>query len=308
MDFVTIDFETANNDPASVCAVGMAVVRNYSVVDTFYSLIRPLQKEFYPRNIRIHGITETMVANAPTFEEIYPEICSHIGNGPLVAHNATFDMGVLTKSLHQISCPVPDVDYICTLQLCRPLLPELPNHRLGAISRLLKIPIDHHNALSDSIACAHLFIKLHKLARPVIQIKKLNEYTKPASFRKTSFTDNMALLENLAPNVSGLLDNIKNISAFKADSRFEGMRFVLTGEMDLLKRDQAIELIEHFGGWVTSSVSKKTDFVVVGCNEWDIYSKTGNAKTNKLKRAIDFQRQGCKVQILNQFDFFEKIK
>ncbi|NLW84871.1 MAG: hypothetical protein GXY41_10805 [Phycisphaerae bacterium] len=309
MNFVAIDFETANSDPTSACAVGMAVVSNGTVVDKFYSLLRPLSNIFCSWNVRIHGIREEMVVDAPTFAEIYPEIQTRMGRGPLVAHNAVFDIRVLTQSLRQINKPVPDIEYFCTLQMCRALLPELPNHRLGTISRLLKIPIEHHDALSDAIACAQIAIELHRNTKPIIQMGKLNQYTKISSACLTHVSCNKTtLIENLAPDILDLLFSFNTPALLPTDSRFQGMRFVLTGEMDLLKREQAIEWIEYFGGRVTSAVSKQTDVVVVGCSEWDFYRKTGKAKTNKLKRAIELQHQGCNLQLLNQFDFFERIK
>ena len=173
MNGVSIDFETANPDAASICAVGMAVISKGAVVDTFYSLIRPIGHEFYPWFVRIHGITEDMVADAPTFLEIYPDIQERIGQGPLIAHNAAFDRRVLDTALRRLGHPVPAVDWKCTLKMSRSLLTDLPNHTLKTIANHLKIPLNHHNALSDAVACAHIYIKLQHIARPTIRPNSL---------------------------------------------------------------------------------------------------------------------------------------
>ena len=60
-DFIAIDFETATGHRDSACAIGIAVVEDLKVVDTFYSLIQPPGLLFHPGNVRIHGITPKTV-------------------------------------------------------------------------------------------------------------------------------------------------------------------------------------------------------------------------------------------------------
>ena len=73
-DFIAIDFETATGHRDSACAIGIAVVEDLKVVDTFYSLIQPPGLLFHPGNVRIHGITPDMVADAPLLDDLIPEI------------------------------------------------------------------------------------------------------------------------------------------------------------------------------------------------------------------------------------------
>ena len=71
-DFVAIDFETANNERTSVCAVGIVVVRDGEIVDSYYSLIHP-EPNYYVFTY-IHGITQSDTESAPLFPEVWKQI------------------------------------------------------------------------------------------------------------------------------------------------------------------------------------------------------------------------------------------
>ena len=97
VNFVAIDFETANRNRASACSVGMTKVRDGIIADTYYSLINP-ECEFDVYNTYIHGIDSIMVQGEKTYAEIYTDILDFSEDLPLVAHYAPFDMGVIRDS------------------------------------------------------------------------------------------------------------------------------------------------------------------------------------------------------------------
>lgn len=74
MNFVAIDFETANEKRASACSLGLVVVKNSQIVDKRYYLIKPKELRFAPMNTRIHGLRATDVKNEKEFNELWPEI------------------------------------------------------------------------------------------------------------------------------------------------------------------------------------------------------------------------------------------
>src|SRR5690554_252422 len=76
-DYMVIDFETANNFLSSVCSVGIVAVKDMKFADTYYSLVNP-EAPFNDNNIRIHGITEEDVVNAPNFASVFDDIISFI--------------------------------------------------------------------------------------------------------------------------------------------------------------------------------------------------------------------------------------
>ncbi len=158
MDFVAIDFETANYERDSACSIGWAVVRNDAVVSNGVRLIRPPYRHFEYRFTELHGLTWEDVATAPTFGDLWPELHELLEGQMLAAHNAPFDMGVLAALLDRYRLRSPKSSYFCTCVLARRAWPELPNHKLGTVARHLGIPLNHHQAESDAVACARIAI------------------------------------------------------------------------------------------------------------------------------------------------------
>lgn len=161
MNFTAIDFETANNNPASACAIGIVVVENSEIVFERAILLKPYTDWFSKYNVAVHGIEPHHVANAPRFEEIWHEIAKYIEDADLiVAHNAGFDMSVLRRCLEygDIACRLPQS--ACTVKLAQKLLPHLHNHKLNTVSEYFGIELNHHEALSDARAAALIMLEL----------------------------------------------------------------------------------------------------------------------------------------------------
>lgn len=159
MNFTAMDFETANYSPKSACSLALVVVRDNQITDSFYTLINP--KMFFNRkNTEIHGITARDVADAPTFDQVWPHIAPLFDPTHLVvAHNARFDINVLKATLGAYDILTPHYLALDTLKTSRRLYPEFPNHKLNTVASALKIDLaHHHNALADSAACASILI------------------------------------------------------------------------------------------------------------------------------------------------------
>lgn len=160
MNFTVIDFETANSSRASACALGMVKVENGKIVDKNAWLIKPRPYRFSGMNIAIHGIRPEDVADAPEFDTLYSEVFKAQLEGQLViAHNASFDMSVLRKSLELYDIEFPHFDYLCTVKLAQKTWPSLPNHKLNTMSDFLFFNFKHHDALDDCLACANVLLK-----------------------------------------------------------------------------------------------------------------------------------------------------
>jgi len=160
MTFTAIDFETATGYRHSACAIGLVRVENGEITDTFCSLIRPPGNEYWSQNIGVHGISPSDTATAPTFGELLPRFRHFIEGRVLVAHNAPFDRSVLTRTMEHYaldyqSLKVPQWE--CTLKIYRSR--GFKPCKLSDCCRHLNIELNHHEALSDAVACAHLFLK-----------------------------------------------------------------------------------------------------------------------------------------------------
>ena len=156
--FVAFDVETPTRANDRMSSIGVTVVEGGEIVETFASLINP-EVDFDSFNIRLTGITPEAAAQAPNFREIWPTLEPLLSSGLLVAHNAPVDMGVLAKCLNAYDIEwKPSAAYACTYRMGKECYPELPNHKLSTLSAHLGISLDHHQADSDSRACALLLV------------------------------------------------------------------------------------------------------------------------------------------------------
>ena len=155
--FIVFDVETPNRYNNRMSAIGIDVIEDGVIVNEYYSLVNPEQPFDY-FNTRLTGISKETVAGAPTFPVLWGEIEPLMSSGLLVAHNAIFDMNVLKKCLcdYQINWK-PYVRYTCTVQLGRRLQPGV-SHKLNDVCDRLGICLNHHQANSDSHACAEILL------------------------------------------------------------------------------------------------------------------------------------------------------
>lgn len=156
LSFNAIDWETANECPSSVCSVGLVIVRNDIIVDTFYSLIHP-EPDYYQWFCRqVHGLGPEDTEDAPLFPKVWAQIEPLLEGYPLVAHNARFDEGCLRAACRVYRIDYPDYDFHDTLAASRRHFGRtLPNHQLQTVASACGYDLTrHHHALADAEACA----------------------------------------------------------------------------------------------------------------------------------------------------------
>ena len=162
---VALDFETADNGADAACALGMARVRGSRVEDVFYRRIRPPRRRVCYTDI--HGITWNMVKNCPSFGELWPECSAFLqGADYLAAHNAPFDRRILWGCCAAAGVAAPAAPFLCTVRGARKGL-RLPRNRLNDVCEHLGIELEHHNAASDALASARIYIYLRAHGLPL---------------------------------------------------------------------------------------------------------------------------------------------
>ncbi|QCX32275.1 PolC-type DNA polymerase III [Caloramator sp. E03] len=159
-EFVVFDIETtglnSNND--EIIEIGAVKIKNFTIVDTFSSLVKP-KKEIKNEITKLTGISNEMVKDKPSIETVLPEFLNFVGNAPVVAHNAKFDTSFI-KNNSKIQGLNFNNAIVDTLLLSRWLLPDLKKHRLNIIAEHLGVSLNnHHRAVDDATATAHIFIK-----------------------------------------------------------------------------------------------------------------------------------------------------
>lgn len=159
--FVALDFETANQHRSSVCSIGLVFVENGIVVDKYYELIKPVPNFYSYWNTQVHGLLAEDTQYAAEFPELWQDLSKRLKNMPLVAHNGVFDEGCLKAVLETYQLPLHQNPFFCTYRKSKALFPHLPNHRLPTVSKYLGFDLEnHHNALADAEACAHIAMRV----------------------------------------------------------------------------------------------------------------------------------------------------
>ena len=154
--FVAIDFETATTRRDSACAVGLAAGCDGRIVVSRTYLIRPPSAQFTFTDL--HGLGWEDVRDAPTFAELWPTLRTWIDDAAFVAaHNAPFDRSVLHACCARYRLRPPRASFTCTVQLARTQWGIRPT-KLPCVCRRLRIPLRHHDAGSDAVACARIVL------------------------------------------------------------------------------------------------------------------------------------------------------
>lgn len=275
MNFVAIDFETATFDRMA-CQVGMTIVKEGEIIDTFEKLIQPPRNYYDYANINVHHITPEMTKDAPTFDKVWDEISDYIIGGVVVAHNAAFDEDVLYKNLSFYGIQVRGImPFFCTYKLY--------GHALTDLCKMFDIDCSkHHNASNDSRCCAEVFLKYlnrvkpHKIEKTGTRAEKDKKYF-ASKFSKHS-------------QISGDLKQ-KDLTNADPNNPFYDKKVVITGVFNMDRNELAARL-KDMGADINGSISRKTNFVVVG----------EDAGPSKLQKIGTLKSQGYNIVVLHQDD------
>ncbi|MEM6776694.1 MAG: exonuclease domain-containing protein [Planctomycetota bacterium] len=326
MDFTAIDFETATHARDSACQLAAVRVRRGEIVHRKCWLIRPRPFHFSRSNIAIHGIHPADVANELEFGDQWPEMAATIGEDTILAHNASFDMGVLLACLNSHDLPTPELEYSCTRAIGRRVWPQLPRFGLKPLASWLGIEFRHHDALEDSIACAKIAIA----AAAKLQVDGLEELEsaiglkrgRAGAWGKRGLTDRRSGRPRIGPtacaatterspkttpgtsNSPARMDPDVQRLMIRAEfiQPLAGRRIAFAGRLQRFKRNDAVAIAERGGGTCQSRVCGTTDFLVVG----KVHSRKsagGRVVSNQETKAQQLRADGQEIRVLTEDDF-----
>lgn len=268
-NYVVIDIETTGLSPQTDKIIEIAAIKitNNNVVDSFQKLIKP------PNPVsdiisKLTGITNEMLSNADNIHNVLFEFRKFIGNETLIGHNANFDINFLyDNSVKHLGIPLCN-DYFDTLYYARKLLPDYPNHRLQYIATQLNIEVtEAHRALNDCFTTHHCYQKLKMIGC------------------------------NKLPKVETVSNNIIN--------SFKGKTIVTTGEFKMLTRNNIKEIIINSGGRAVDTVSKNTNYLLLG---GVVFNTKDNGKSSKHLKAEELISKGIDIKIIFEDEFYDMLK
>lgn len=163
---VAFDIETTGLDRMRdrLTEIGAVVLQHGEVTERFQTFVNP-GMPIPDEIVRLTGITDAMVQDAPSQEEAVRAFLDFVGNRPLAAHNAEFDMGFIREASRRYEIPT-DLSSLDTLPLAQNLLPELGRYKLNLVARHLELPdFQHHRAVDDALTVAYMLIPLLRMLR-----------------------------------------------------------------------------------------------------------------------------------------------
>lgn len=211
--YVVFDIETTglSKEKEMITEIGAVKVADGKIIDRFSTFVNP-QRPISAEITKLTGITDDMVKDAPTIENVLPEFLKFCEDTVLVAHNASFDTGFIRIAAERAGLGELHHTIVDTLELARALLPELNKHKLDIVCEHLGVTLNgHHRAVNDAEATAEVFIKfLDMLAeKKVFTLDEINvlasrtvNYKKLRAYHAIILVKNYTGLRNLYELVS----------------------------------------------------------------------------------------------------------
>lgn len=300
-DFVVIDLETTGLSPNSDKIIQISAVRFTNLIesDYFSTYVRP--SVHIPPNItKLTGISDTLVQSAPTFEDVWSQYKNFIEKSPLVTgYNVSFDLQFLSKACGEDL----RLKWKCfdTLSCARQAIPYLENYKLSTVCNYINYADRFHDSLNDCRACGEVIKYLYNCTdcfelEPLKYLSPCKERRNNTQISKVNEYKNKLAASNPAPISPDRISKSGPLS---------GKNIVFTGALSF-GRSTALTMAENAGALVKSSVSKKTNYVVVG--EQDINLVGADGLSSKLEHAYQLIDEcGIDIKIIGEVEFLRLL-
>ena len=290
-DYIVFDIETTGLDSSydEVIEIGAIKIKNDKIVSKFNSLVKP--KNAIDEYItELTGITNEMVKDAPTIEEVLPDFMDYIDNDILIGHNVNFDINFIYDNLYRNKLDVLTNNFIDTMRISRKLLPNLSHHRLIDLARYFEIDTtNNHRTLKDCEITMNVYENLKEIA--------LRKYDNVDEF-KNVFKKHKK--EGLRAK-----DIVSTNTEFDVDNLFYDKYVAITGTLEKMLRKEAMQIIVDLGGHCEDGVTKKTNFLILGNNDYNPILR--GKKSSKLIKAETLKLEGKDIEIISENVFYDII-
>lgn len=307
-DYTVIDTETTGFDLVynSIIEVAAVRVRGGKVQDTFSSLIKPPKCYYLSENggdsenyyyvdehiTKLTGITNEMLEGAPEAAEVLLKFVEFIGNDILVAHNANFDINFLYETMSKVIGQPLINDFVDTMRISRKLFPTSEHHRSCDLAKNCGVPYENaHRALNDSLIACSCFEKMREIVA--------STYESQEDFAKL-FNHNGGCKKLDCSSI--VTENVE----FDEDHPFYHRTVVFTGALSDIPRRVAMQSVVDVGGYVADSVTRATNYLVVG--SFDFVNSVKGNKSAKMKKAEKMKLDGLDIEVISENTFLDFLE
>ena len=294
-NYCMVDLETTGYSPIwdDIIEIGAIRYSGGKPIEQFQTLVQPPQRDdgaYVDEFIEeLTGITNEMLASAPSVQEAIVAFSEFLGDSLIVGYNVNFDVNFLyDQYLRWLEKPLSN-DFIDVMRIAKKIYPEMPHHRLKDMLAVYNlVNAKEHRTISDCEATQRCYEKLHEDA--------IQKYGDEDSFI-AAFAKKRRRMTN--PKIHG--DEAKN----NPDCPLYQKHCVITGKLERFTRADALQLIADLGGIIENGVTKKTDYLILGNNDYCSSIKDG--KSSKHKKAEAYILKGQDIEIIPEAVFYDII-
>ena len=292
-DYCVVDIESTGFSPEydEMIELSALKIENNIVVNQYSTLINI--GHHLPEFItELTGITDDMLSTAPSIDSALSGFLSFIGDSVIIGHNVSFDVNfIYDNSMYIFNKPITN-DFVDTMRISRKLNKDLKHHRLCDLCNFYKIDDSiSHRALAD---CEH--------TNAIFQIMKneiLNTYNNYDEFINLFKYKH----HHKSLNASDIVMTEDHIDP---DNPLYGKVVVFTGVLEKMLRKDAMQLVVNIGGEVANGVTKKTNYLILGNNDYCSSIKDG--KSSKHKKAEQLKLDGQDIEIIPENVFYDMLE
>lgn len=289
-NYVCIDLETTGFSPQydEIIEIAAFKVKDREIIDKFYTLVKPsFEIDSYIQELT--HITNEMLENAPAIEAVLHLLIEFISDEVLVGHNVSFDVNFIYDNYLKIFNECFSNNYVDTMRLSKKLYPELPHHRLKDLIKLFDVKIEGaHRAFYDAGATMICF-----------------EHLRDAVIKKFGSEEEFKKLFSCKSKRKSLDDISAECENFDINNPFYQKNVVFTGTLERMTRREAAQVVVNLGGLCENGVTKKTDFLILGNNDYCKSIKDG--KSSKQKKAESLILKGSDLKIIPESVFYDLL-
>lgn len=288
--YTVIDLETTGFDPNldEIIEVSAIKYEKGEEKSYFHSLVssgNSISEFIYS----LTGLSPSDFQNQPSVDNVIVQFLDFVGDSIVVGQNINFDINFIYEASMEILGKPFSNDFIDTMRIGKKLHPELRHHRLGDFMELYELgERDFHRAADDCRITQAIFEKQH--AEMLEKYANLDEFKK--AFKKHGHQTKAA-------------DITTTVDEFDETHPLYGKVCVFTGVLELMVRKEAMQHVVDLGGICGDSVTKTTNYLILGNNDYCKSIKGG--KSSKHKKAEELKLKGQDIEIISENVFYDMI-
>ena len=289
-DYVLVDVKTTGRDYYfdEIIEIGLGKVLNNNLIEKFVTLVkpsRPIDEEI----TEITGITSEMLINQPSFRDILPKVKELIGDLPLVAHSVTYERNFLKNAFERYGGSYLENEALDVMRFAKKLELSNEDYKLSTLA-------NKYN---------HQYFTNHRSENDILATYELYQY-----IQKKIVNEKIDLIELFKPNRNAVsyndfIDNLASNEEVDKSNPIYGKSICFTGTLSKMERKKALALVNYLGGIPTDSVTKKTNYLVLG--DVDYSNARSGVKSNKYLKAEKLMESGLNIKIISETQFLDLV-